>query len=225
MLNKLELKSEHRCYDGWQRYYEHPSSVIGLPMRFSIYLPPQAQAMSAVEHPDDPRRLGQSPCPVLFFLAGLTCTEETFMIKAAAQRFAAEQGMILVTPDTSRRGAGVAGEDDDWDFGTGAGFYLDATQAPWSQHYRMESYIVRELYPLITEGFGGADAQRVGICGHSMGGLGAVVLAQRHPGDIQSVSASVQIPAPTHTPFGHKAFSGYFRGHNDSWRPDDPNVV
>src|SRR5690625_3508149 len=105
MLEKLELKSEHRCYEGWQRYYEHPSEHIGLPMRFSIYLPPQAQALSATEHPDDPRRQGQVPCPVLFFLAGLTCTEETFMIKAAAQRFAAEQGMILVTPDTSPRGA------------------------------------------------------------------------------------------------------------------------
>lgn len=225
MLNKLELKSEHRCYDGWQRYYEHPSSVIGLPMRFSIYLPPQAQAMSAVEHPDDPRRLGQSPCPVLFFLAGLTCTEETFMIKAAAQRFAAEQGMILVTPDTSPRGAGVAGEDDDWDFGTGAGFYLDATQAPWSQHYRMESYIVRELYPLITEGFGGADAQRVGICGHSMGGHGALVLAQRHPGVFQSVSAFAPIAAPTQCPWGQKAFRGYLGADTDSWQQYDASAL
>src|SRR5690606_27782788 len=134
--DKLERLSEQRCFDGVQRFYRHESAVIGLPMRFSVYVPPQAT---------------EGKVPVLFFLAGLTCTEETFMIKAGAQRFAAQHGLMLVAPDTSPRGAGVPGEDDDWDFGTGAGFYLDATQAPWSQHYRMESYVVDELFGIVTD--------------------------------------------------------------------------
>ena len=224
MLEKLELKSEHRCYEGWQRYYEHPSEQIGLPMRFSVFLPPQAQALSATEHPDDPRRHGQQACPVLFFLAGLTCTEETFMIKAAAQRYAAEHGLLLVTPDTSPRGANIPGEDENWDFGSGAGFYLDATQAPWNKHYRMESYIIRELYPLITEGFSG-DGQRVGICGHSMGGHGALVLAQRHPGLFRSLSAFAPIAAPTQCPWGQKAFQGYLGDDQQSWQAHDASAL
>src|SRR5690606_22962752 len=189
----LELLSQHRCFDGEQRFYRHESSVIGLPMRFSVYLPPQAQ---------------DSPVPVLFFLAGLTCTEETFMMKAGAQRFAAQHGMMLVAPDTSPRGAGVPTEDDNWDFGTGAGFYLDATQAPWSAHYRMESYVAEELFGIVTSTLPG-DAERVGIFGHSMGGHGALVLAQRHRAKFRSVSAFAPIAAPSLCPWGQKAFGGY----------------
>ena len=166
-----QLLSEHACFGGIQRFYQHDSSAIGLPMKFSVYLPPGAQ---------------DKQLPVLFYLAGLTCTEETFMIKAGAQRVAAEEGLILVAPDTSPRGAGVPGETDSWDFGAGAGFYLDATQEPWAQRYRMYSYIL-ELRELVMREFG-ADPARCGIFGHSMGGHGALVMALRNPELFRSVS-------------------------------------
>jgi S-formylglutathione hydrolase len=133
-LASLTLVSEHACFGGVQRFYQHDSTAIGLPMRFSVYLPPQSKIDAA-----------GGKVPALFFLAGLTCTEETFMLKAGAQRVAAELGLALIAPDTSPRGAGVAGETESWDFGVGAGFYLDATQAPWSTHYRMERYLTQEL--------------------------------------------------------------------------------
>src|SRR5690554_1415590 len=180
----LELLSQHRCFDGEQRYYRHESSVIGLPMRFSVYLPPQAQ---------------DGPVPVLFFLAGLTCTEETFMIKAGAQRFAAQYGLMLVAPDTSPRGAGCPGEDDDWDFGTGAGFYLDATQSPWSKHYRMESYITQELFAIVTSALPG-NASCVVISGPSMAGYRALFLASRHPKPFELVTPCAPIAMPTRCP-------------------------
>ncbi len=205
----LELLSEHRCFDGVQRFYRHQSHEIGLPMNFSVFIPPQA---------------AQGPVPVLFFLAGLTCTEETFMIKAGAQRLAAEHGLMLVTPDTSPRGAGVAGEDDDWDFGSGAGFYLDATQAPWSKHYRMESYIVSELGDIVTRDLPG-DAARMGIFGHSMGGHGALVLAQRHPQRFRSVSAFAPIAAPSRCPWGVKAFSAYLGDDRQAWASHDASAL
>src|SRR5659263_123606 len=132
----LELLSEHACFGGVQRFYQHASTVIGLPMRFSVYLPPQASSQTV---------------PAVMYLAGLTCNEETFMVKAGAQRVAAELGLALIAPDTSPRGANVPGEADSWDFGAGAGFYLDASQAPWSRHYRMESYLTAELLPLLTD--------------------------------------------------------------------------
>ncbi len=201
----LNLVSQHRCFDGSQRFYRHDSAVIGLPMQFSVYVPAQAQ---------------HGRVPVLFFLAGLTCTEETFMIKAGAQRMAAHHGLMLVTPDTSPRGAGLPGEDDDWDFGTGAGFYLDATQAPWSRHYRMESYVTQELFDLVTGALPG-DAARVGVCGHSMGGHGALVLAQRHRARFQSVSAFAPIAAPTRCPWGEKAFSQYLGPDRKTWTAYD----
>ena len=135
-MTALETRSQHRCFDGTQGFYQHVSTVIGLPMRFSVFQPPQTQNQRV---------------PVLFFLAGLTCTEETFMIKAGAQRYAAEYGVMLVAMDTSPRQTGITGETDDWDFGAGAGFYLDATQAPWSKYYRMESYITLELRQMIRE--------------------------------------------------------------------------
>lgn len=209
MSVELEVISEHRCFDGVQRFYKHASQAIGLPMRFSVFEPPQAK---------------QGKVPVLFYLAGLTCTEETFMIKGAAQRLAAQLGVMLVTPDTSPRGAEVPGEADHWDFGTGAGFYVDATQAPWSTHYRMESYVTDELFTIVTTQLSG-DASKVGIFGHSMGGHGALVLALRHPEKYRSVSAFAPIAAPTKCPWGHKAFSGYLGEDRVIWEQHDASAL
>lgn len=205
----LEVVSRHRCFGGTQTFYKHPSSTIGLPMGFSVFVPPQAE---------------QGRVPVLFYLAGLTCTEETFMIKAGAQRRAAELGLMLVTPDTSPRGAGVPGEDENWDFGTGAGFYVDATQDPWSKHYRMESYVTQELFDIATSTLPG-DAQRAGIFGHSMGGHGALVLAQRHRDRYRSVSAFAPIAAPTRCPWGEKAFTGYLGDDRSQWAQYDASEL
>ena len=160
----LELIGLHGCFGGEQRFYRHASREIGLPMRFSVYLPPQAK---------------DGNVPALVYLAGLTCNEETFMTKAGGQRYAAEAGIALIAPDTSPRGAGFAGESDSWDFGVGAGFYLDTTEEPWVQHYRMESYIVGELLPLLADELPIA-ADRLGITGHSMGGHGALTLSLIH---------------------------------------------
>lgn len=201
MAQGLELLNEHRCFTGWQRYYQHHSVEIGLPMKFAVYVP---------DHVVGTR------LPVLMFLAGLTCTEDTFTIKAGAQRYAAEHGLMLVMPDTSPRGAGAAGEDDDWDFGTGAGFYLDATTPDFAKHYRMESYVAKELFDLVTTTLPG-QADRVGVFGHSMGGHGALVLAQRYPDKFKSVSAFAPIAAPTHCPWGEKAFTGYLGTDRASW--------
>jgi len=206
----MELISQHGCYGGVQRFYRHDSAAIGLPMRFSVYLPPQAQ--------------GGGKVPVLFYLAGLTCTEETFMIKAGAQRFAAEHGLMLVAPDTSPRGAGLPGEADAWDFGVGAGFYVDATEAPWQEYWRMESYVADELFGLVTTALPG-DARRVGIFGHSMGGHGALVLAQRHPQRFRSVSAFAPIAAPSRCPWGEKAFTGYLGSDRAAWAEYDASEL
>ncbi|OZI66333.1 S-formylglutathione hydrolase [Bordetella genomosp. 11] len=205
----LELLAQHRCCAGWQRIYRHESAVIGLPMRFSVYAPPQADA---------------GPVPAVFYLAGLECNEETFMIKAGAQRWAARHGLMLIAPDTSPRGAGVPGEEQDWDLGTGAGFYLDATQAPWQQHYRMESYITQDLYGLATGQLGAAPG-RIGIFGHSMGGHGALVLALRHPGLFRSVSAFAPIAAPSRCPWGQKAFSNYLGTDTRQWAAYDASEL
>jgi S-formylglutathione hydrolase len=173
-------------------------------MRFSIYLPPGAEA---------------SKLPVLFYLAGLTCTEETFAAKAGAQRIAAREGMILVSPDTSPRGANVPGESDNWDLGAGAGFYVDATREPWAPHYRMYSYIL-ELRELVMANFP-ADPTRTGIFGHSMGGHGALVMALRNPALFRSVSAFAPICAPIHSPWGEKAFGAYLGTDEAAWRSYD----
>lgn len=206
---ELELLSQHRCHAGWQRFYRHPSETIGLPMRFSVFVPDAAQ---------------HGPVPAVIYLAGLTCTEETFPTKAGAQRMASAQGMMLIAPDTSPRGAGVAGEDDAWDFGSGAGFYLDATKPGWRTHYRMHSYIVDELRTLAT-GVLGADATRIGIFGHSMGGHGALVLALRHPDKFRSVSAFAPIAAPSQCPWGVKAFSGYLGDDQAAWAEWDASAL
>ncbi|MCJ7798638.1 MAG: S-formylglutathione hydrolase [Polaromonas sp.] len=200
-----QLLNEHACFGGVQRFYQHDSREIGLPMKFSVFLPPQAVP---------------GPVPALVYLAGLTCSEETFMIKAGAQRLAAELGLALIAPDTSPRGANVPGEADSWDFGTGAGFYLDATQAPWSQHYRMESYLTAELLPLLA-GTLPIDAGRIGITGHSMGGHGALTLALRHPDVFKSVSAFAPICAPSQCPWGQKAFAAYLGADESGWLAHD----
>ncbi|MDP3224898.1 MAG: S-formylglutathione hydrolase, partial [Rubrivivax sp.] len=204
----LQTLSEHACFAGVQGFYQHDSSAIGLPMRLGVYRPPQALGPKA------------GPVPALVYLAGLTCTEETFAIKAGAQRVAAQLGLMLVTPDTSPRGTGIEGEDASWDFGTAAGFYLDATQAPWARHWRMESYVTQELPALLAQHFP-LQAGRLGLFGHSMGGHGALTLALRHPGLFQSVSALAPIAAPMQCPWGVKAFSGYLGDDRSAWAAHD----
>lgn len=208
-----ELLSEHACFGGVQRFYQHTSSTIGLPMKFSVFLPPQAAITAA-----------GGTVPALIYLAGLTCNEETFMVKAGAQRLAASLGLALIAPDTSPRGANLPGDAESWDFGVGAGFYLDATQAPWSRHYRMESYITTELLPLLT-GTLPLNASRIGIFGHSMGGHGALTLALRHPGLFKSVSAFAPICAPSQCPWGHKAFTGYLGVDTAAWSAHDATAL
>lgn len=205
----LECISSHACHGGEQRFYRHESQTIGLPMKFSVYLPPQA---------------AHGRVPALFYLAGLTCTEETFPIKAGAQQFAAQHGLALVAPDTSPRGAGVPGETYAWDFGVGAGFYVDATEAPWSTHYRMYSYIVDELRETVI-GELPIDGARLGIFGHSMGGHGALVLALRNPEIYRSVSAFAPIAAPMRCPWGEKALTGYLGADRDAWKPYDASEL
>ena len=209
MTAHLEIRSTHRCFGGTQSFYQHTSEIIGLPMRFSVYQPPQAQ---------------EKKVPVLFFLAGLTCTEETFMIKAGAQRVASQLGMMLVSMDTSPRQTGIDGEADDWEIGAGAGFYLDATETPWSSYFRMESYVTKELYQLILSQFP-ADQERIGIFGHSMGGHGALTLALRNPGLYRSVSAFAPIAAPLHCPWGQKAFHHFLGNLPQSWREHDATAL
>ncbi|WP_454740428.1 S-formylglutathione hydrolase [Cupriavidus necator] len=201
----IELLSEHVCHGGRQQLYSHPSAATGLPMRFSAYLPPAA---------------AHGPVPALIYLAGLTCNEETFVIKAGAQRFAAQHGLMLIAPDTSPRGAGIEQASADSDFGLAASFYVDAVTAPWSRHFRMESYIAREFPELIESALPVASG-RIGIMGHSMGGHGALMLALRHPGRFRSVSALAPIAAPTQCPWGRKAFAGYFGGDVAAWAAHD----
>ncbi len=196
---------EHACFGGVQGFYRHESEETGTPMKFGVFVPPQART---------------APVPVLFYLAGLTCSEETFAIKAGAQRHAAEHGLMLVTPDTSPRDTGVDGADSAWDFGTAAGFYLDATEAPWRTNWRMGSYVTRELRRLVLAHFP-AREDRVGLFGHSMGGHGALTLALNNPGLYQSVSAFAPIAAPTQCPWGVKAFTGYLGADKAAWARHD----
>jgi S-formylglutathione hydrolase len=200
--------SAHACFGGVQRFHRHTSAQIGLPMRFGLYLPPQA--------------LAGAPVPLLVYLAGLTCSEETFAIKAGAQRLAAQLGLALLTPDTSPRGANAPGEADAWDFGVGAGFYLDATQAPWATHWRMESYLLQELLPQVQAQL---RAPATGLFGHSMGGHGALTLALRHPGLFKSLSAFAPICTPMRCPWGVKAFSGYLGDDRAAWAAHDASAL
>lgn len=203
------LISSHRCFDGEQQFHTHDSRECASEMRFSIFVPPQAR---------------ERPAPVLYYLAGLTCTEETFMIKAGAQRVAAELGIVLVAPDTSPRKPRFPGDDASWDFGQGAGFYVDATQAPWSQNYRMYSYVTREL-PEVVRSLAPVRADRQSIFGHSMGGHGALVCALRNRDQYRSVSAFAPIAAPSQCPWGEKAFSGYLGADRGAWGEYDASVL
>ncbi|MFZ6697454.1 S-formylglutathione hydrolase [Stenotrophomonas acidaminiphila] len=200
---------EHRaCFGGWQDVYRHRSQVLDCDMTLGVYLPPQAQ---------DGARL-----PVLYWLSGLTCTEQNFITKAGAQRYAAEHGIILVAPDTSPRGDDVA-DAEGYDLGKGAGFYLNATQAPWAPHYRMYDYIVSELPALVEAQFPASDARA--ISGHSMGGHGALVIALRNPGRYRSVSAFSPIVAPSQVPWGEKAFAAYLGQDRDAWLQYDATAL
>ena len=205
----METISEQACFGGTQGFYKHESKVVGGPMRFAVYKPPQA---------------AKGKVPVVTYLAGLTCTEETFTIKAGAQRIAAELGLMLVMPDTSPRAARLHGDDASWDFGLGAGFYVDATAEPWRQTYRMYSYVTGELRDLINASFP-AKADRQGIFGHSMGGHGALVLGLRNPEKYRTVSAFAPIVAPMRCPWGQKAFSGYLGPDQASWRDYDASEL
>jgi S-formylglutathione hydrolase len=200
----MEVLSRIRSFGGWQLVCRHDSAATATPMRFAVYLPPAAEA---------------GKVPVLWFLSGLTCTEANFTEKAGAQRLAAELDLILVVPDTSPRGEGVA-DDAAYDLGQGAGFYLDATQAPWAAHFKMESWITGELTALMGQEFP-ADTARQGIFGHSMGGHGALTLALRHPETYKSVSAFSPIVAPSRCPWGEKAFAAYLGPDRTGWRAHD----
>ncbi|WP_454743891.1 S-formylglutathione hydrolase [Cupriavidus necator] len=205
-MSNIKPLAEHACFGGVQRFYEHASKETGTSMRFSVFLPPKA--------------LRGEPCAVLFYLAGLTCTEETFATKAGAQRIAAELGLVLVGPDTSPRGVEIPGDRDSWDFGLAAGFYVDATDESWAGNYRMYSYIVRELFTEVMENFP-VDRRRVGIFGHSMGGHGALVIALRNPDQFQSVSAFAPIANPVACPWGIRAFTHYLGANQGSWQDYD----
>lgn len=205
MSPQLNAISSHGCFDGTVAFYSHHSTSCATTMRFGIFLPPQATS---------------ERCPVLFYLPGLTCTEETFFAKSGAQRFAAQHGLILVAPDTSPRNLDLPGESVSWDFGSGAGFYVDATQPPWAPHYRLFSYVTEELPALICAAFP-ADRQRHGIFGHSMGGHGALVCALRNPAQYRSVSAFAPVCAPMACPWGQKAFSGYLGPDENAWKHYD----
>lgn len=199
----MELLEEHRCFEGWQQRWRHPSTVLNCPMTFSIFLPPPASA---------------SPPPVVYWLSGLTCNDENFTTKAGAQRVAAELGIVLVIPDTSPRGEDVP-NDPGYDLGQGAGFYLNATQQPWATHFRMYDYLRDELPQLIAENF--SVSEKASIFGHSMGGHGALIMALKNPGRFRSVSAFAPIVNPTRVPWGQKAFKAYLGEDESLWQEWD----
>ncbi|MBD2313574.1 S-formylglutathione hydrolase [Desertifilum sp. FACHB-1129] len=209
MISGLELISQSTCFNGTVAFYSHHSDSCNGKMRFAVFIPPQALTQ---------------PVPILYFLSGLTCTEENFTVKAGAQRYAAEHGLMLVAPDTSPRDAAIPEEEESWDLGTGAGFYVDATQAPWSSHYRMYSYVVEELPEIITANFL-VNPEKQGIFGHSMGGHGALICALRNPQKYLSVSAFAPIAAPISCPWGRKAFESYLGTDIETWRPYDASEL
>ena len=200
----IEAISENRCFGGVQGVYGHPAESTACSMRFSVYLPPQAEG---------------GRVPVVYWLSGLTCTEENFTTKAGAQRYAAEAGIAVVAPDTSPRGDDVA-DDEAYDFGQGAGFYVNATEEPWRAHYRMYDYVVEELPGLIAAGFP-VDTERAGVMGHSMGGHGALVCGLRNPDRFRSISAFAPICAPMRCPWGEKALAGYLGPDRETWKEYD----
>lgn len=200
----MERIEQHASFGGRQEVWQHASSTLGVTMKLGVYLPPAA--------------LSGDKCPVLYWLSGLTCTEQNFITKAGAQALAARHGFIVVAPDTSPRGEGVA-NDAAYDLGQGAGFYVNATQAPWAPHFRMQDYVAQELPALIEEHFPASEAR--GIFGHSMGGHGALVTALRNPGRYKSVSAFSPIVAPTQVPWGQKVLKAYLGEDRSSWNEWD----
>lgn len=205
----LQRQSGNRVFSGMTEYYTHVSKTCATKMAFSVFVPPQAATRKV---------------PVLYWLSGLTCSEENFMAKAGAQRVAAELGVLLVAPDTSPRGLNLPGDSESWDFGVGAGFYVNATQAPWSTHYKMYDYVSQELPDLIERHFP-VDKGKESISGHSMGGHGALVMALRQPGRYASVSAFAPIGSPTLCPWGQKAFSGYLGNDQSTWENYDAHLL
>ena len=197
----LTLNSEYKSFGGKLSFYSHSSTTCNGEMRFSVYQPPQAESQNL---------------PVLYFLSGLTCTEENFMVKAGALKYATEHGLILVARDSSPRNTGIKGEDDDYDFGTGAGFYVDAIEKPWSSHYQMYSYVVKELPELIAANFP-VQRDKQSIFGHSMGGHGALICAIRNPQKYKSVSAFAPIAAPMQCAWGEKCLSNYLGENKQNW--------
>ncbi|MAM00362.1 S-formylglutathione hydrolase [Hydrocarboniclastica marina] len=204
----MEMIAENRCFGGYQRRYQHDSRTLGVTMTFSVYLPPQAE---------------KAPVPAMYWLSGLTCTDENFVQKAGAQRVAAELGLAIVCPDTSPRGTDLPGEHDSYDFGSGAGFYVNATQEPWAAHYRMYDYVTEELPALVREHLPVSD--RCSISGHSMGGHGALVCALRNPGRYQAVSAFAPICNPSDVPWGQKALGGYLGDDKAAWAEYDASLL
>jgi len=201
----VEIRAQHRVHGGTLTYAQHQSAATGTPMRFSVFTPP-----------------GAGPFAYLIWLSGLTCTEDNFTSKAGAYGPAAQHGVAIVAPDTSPRGEGVA-DDPAYDLGQGAGFYVDATQVPWAPHFKMESYVTRDLTEAVESVF--PLSTRRGIFGHSMGGHGALTLAMRHPDKFTSVSAFAPISSPTRCPWGEKAFTAYLGANRESWRPHDASLL
>jgi len=208
MATVLKEISSSRCFGGVQKVYSHVSAVVGCEMKFGVFLPPGIQ--------NDPNK----KLPVLYFLSGLTCTEANFIQKSGFQRYAADHNLIVVNPDTSPRGVSIEGEDDSYDFGSGAGFYLDATEEKWAKNYRMYSYIVNELLSVVAANFA-VDTSKQGITGHSMGGHGALTIALKNPGTFASVSAFAPICNPIECPWGVKAFTGYLGSDKTAWAKYD----
>ena len=204
-MTSLKLKSEYRCFDGTVAYYSHQSATCNCEMNFAVYLPPQARSQSV---------------PILYYLSGLTCNEENFMTKAGAQRSAAELGIMLVAPDTSPRNTGIPDEDKEWDLGSGAGFYVDATQSPWDKYYQMYSYITKELPELIAANFQ-VKVNKQSIMGHSMGGHGALICALKNSQQYLSVSAFAPIASPMQCPWGEKLFTAYLGTNKQEWAQYD----
>ena len=205
----LEEKSRTQSFGGTTRFYSHRSSVCDCDMNLAVYVPPQAES---------------GPVPALYYLSGLTCTEKNFIEKAGAQRYAAQHGLILIAPDTSPRGMDIPGEDDSWDFGSGAGFYLNATVDPWVKHYRMYDYVTVELPKLVAEALP-ISPGKAGIFGHSMGGHGALVCGLRNPEQYASISAFAPIAAPSQCPWGEKAFTGYLGEKSTQWAAYDATEI
>lgn len=204
-MSNLELVSEARCFEGFQRTYRHPSDSCACTMQFAVYLPPAAT---------------HGPVPAVYWLSGLTCTEENFSTKSGAQRYAAEQGLALIIPDTSPRGVDVPGQDERVDIGTGAGFYVNATARPWSAHYRMYDYIARELVEIVNENLP-VDPARKSISGHSMGGHGALLIGLGNPDAYRSISAFAPIAAASRSDWGRPALEAYFGADEALWREHD----